>query len=172
MNPSPWDADLINRLHPRLRAIAARLLQTHTSAQSRQATELVHEAWFAMKDAKAEWESEEKFVAYFLEVMRNCIRTWAKQRNAAKRGRGEKPVPLSELEIAADERADFELALEDAMEKFQAYDPIGAELMRLRHYLGLINRDAARHLGITEKQAEKKAAFARAWLRRQVDREK
>jgi DNA-directed RNA polymerase specialized sigma24 family protein len=56
------------------------------------------------------------------------------------------------------------LALDQALEKLAARDPLGAQLIQLRFFAGLPNVAAAKLLGIPERSAKRTWAYARAWL--------
>ena len=56
------------------------------------------------------------------------------------------------------------IALNDALEQFAALEPQQAELVKLRHFVGLKIEEAAQVLGISEATAKRWWAYARAWL--------
>ena len=56
------------------------------------------------------------------------------------------------------------LAVDEALEKLAAHDPLGAQLIKLRFFAGLPNVEAARLLEIPERTAKRTWAYARAWL--------
>ena len=56
------------------------------------------------------------------------------------------------------------LAVDQALEKLAARDPLGAQLIKLRFFAGLPNVEAARLLEIPERTAKRTWAYARAWL--------
>ncbi len=60
------------------------------------------------------------------------------------------------------------LALDDAMTRLAAEDPLRARLVQLRFFAGLSNEEAARVLGISGVTAKRYWRYARAWLHREV----
>ena len=48
--------------------------------------------------------------------------------------------------------------------------PLIARLVKLRYFAGLTLAEAAQCLGLSERGAYRHWAYARAWLRRQLDR--
>jgi DNA-directed RNA polymerase specialized sigma24 family protein len=60
------------------------------------------------------------------------------------------------------------LALDEAMTRLAAEDPIRARLVQLRFYAGLSNEEAAKILGISGVTAKRYWRHARAWLHREV----
>ena len=60
------------------------------------------------------------------------------------------------------------LALDEAMTRLAAKDPIRAQLVQLRFFVGLSNEEAAKVLGISGVTAKRYWRYARAWLHREV----
>ncbi len=83
-----------------------------------------------------------------------------------KRGGGLARVEL--VDTAAPDRDDDLLALDEAMTRLAAEDPIAARVVELRQFAGLGHEDVAAELGITVYLARQKWAYARAWLRRSI----
>jgi RNA polymerase sigma factor (sigma-70 family) len=63
------------------------------------------------------------------------------------------------------------LALDEALERFGREQPRMAELVKLRFFVGLSIEEVADLLGISSRTAKRDWTFARAWLRREMDRE-
>ena len=61
------------------------------------------------------------------------------------------------------------LAVHDALDKLAAEDKQMAELVKLRFFIGLTNKESAQTLGISEPTAERWWSFARAWLFREIN---
>ena len=57
------------------------------------------------------------------------------------------------------------LALDDALTKLVAEDPTAGQLVKLRYFGGLSVAEAADTLGISRSSAYEHWAYARAWLR-------
>ena len=71
-------------------------------------------------------------------------------------------------EAAAPETDDDLLALDEALEKLAARDPVKAQLVQLRVFAGLTLADAAEVLGLSTATADRYWAYARAWLRVEI----
>jgi DNA-directed RNA polymerase specialized sigma24 family protein len=63
------------------------------------------------------------------------------------------------------------LALDDAMTRLAAEDPMRARLVELRFFAGLSNEEAAEILGVSGVTAKRYWRYARAWLHREVGKE-
>ena len=57
------------------------------------------------------------------------------------------------------------LALDAALMRFAAEDPVAARVVELRHFAGLSIEDAATALGLSRATAYRHWTYARAWLR-------
>ena len=68
-----------------------------------------------------------------------------------------------------DQRADQLLALEQALEKLTAEAPQKADLVRLRYFAGLSHQEAAQALGISRATADRHWAYAKSFLRCELD---
>jgi RNA polymerase sigma factor (sigma-70 family) len=54
--------------------------------------------------------------------------------------------------------------------RHRAKDPRKAELVKLRFFAGLTNQQAAEALGISTSTADNDWAYARAWLRAEIEK--
>jgi RNA polymerase sigma factor (sigma-70 family) len=56
------------------------------------------------------------------------------------------------------------LALDEALGKLAAEDKLSADLVKLRYFAGLSLHEAAEILGVSTRTADRRWAYARAWL--------
>jgi DNA-directed RNA polymerase specialized sigma24 family protein len=59
--------------------------------------------------------------------------------------------------------------LDDALTKLATQDPKIAELVKLRYFGGLTSKQAAEVLGVCPRTADHYWAYAKAWLREEID---
>ena len=71
--------------------------------------------------------------------------------------------------VAAEAPAEELLALDEALDRFAAMDPVKAELVKLRYFAGLSEEEAAAALGISRATASRYWTYARAWLINALD---
>ena len=102
--------------------------------------------------------------------MRRILVERARQKASQKRGGGFKRVDLDSVDVALDSNGDVLLALDEALQGYALKDPQGAELIKLRFFIGMPNPQAAAILGIPERTAKRTWAFARAWLMRELQK--
>ena len=62
-------------------------------------------------------------------------------------------------------------ALDEALARFEAVDPLAARLVKLRFFAGLSMPQAAQALGIPLRTAERNWTYARTWLHRALAEE-
>jgi RNA polymerase sigma factor (sigma-70 family) len=79
-------------------------------------------------------------------------------------------IDLDKAELAIDGPSDDLIALDEALEKLSQKDKVKAELVKLRYFAGLTIEQAANVLGISASTADEHWAYARSWLRVEVDK--
>ena len=171
------DSDASKQLLPlvyeELRRLARRNMAREGSSHILQATALVHEAWMRLAgDGPMRWESRGHFYAAAAEAMRRILIEAARRKASLKRGGNRVRIQLADDEIqAAPAASDSLLALNEALKKLEVEDPESFRLVMLRNFGGLTVEEAAEAMGIPARTAKRLWSFARAWLRREIDRE-
>lgn len=159
--------DLLPIVYAELRRLAATQLEQEKCGQTLQPTALVHEAYLRLVGTSS-WKSRGHFFSAAAEAMRRVLVDRARERGAIKRG-----GRLVREELAEDEAAtgpDGELlALDESLSRLAAVDSQAEQLVKLRYFAGLNMPEAAELLGISERTAGRIWAFARAWLRRDIE---
>jgi RNA polymerase sigma factor (sigma-70 family) len=115
------------------------------------------------------FSSRGHFFAAAAEAMRRILVEAARRKRRIKRGGDREREPLEEDQIAAPEVDGDLIELDAALEKLQAKDSRKAELVKLRYFAGLTQQQAAEALGISVATADRDWAYARAWLRREME---
>src|SRR5262245_60442309 len=133
-DPSAAD-QLLPLVYDELRRLAAHRLAHEKPGQTLQATALVHEAYLRLVDtAEAQhWDSRRHFFAAAAEAMRRILVENARRKHSRKHGGGLVRHDLDEVELAAPEGNEDLLALDEALSRLAAIDPVKAELVKLRH---------------------------------------
>jgi RNA polymerase sigma factor (TIGR02999 family) len=157
---------LLPLVYEELRKLAAAKLAHEKPGQTLQATALVHEAYLRLVGGERAhaWDSRGHFFAAAAEAMRRILLNRARDRQRLKRGGGWRRVDLERIEVALDTPDEDLVALDEAIERLEAEEPLCARLVKLRFFAGLGLGEAARSLGITRRVADRHWAYARAWL--------
>ena len=163
---------LLPLVYEELRQVAARKMARETPGQTLQATALVHEAWMRVGGDNQSWENRAHFFGAAAEAMRRILIDRARSKRAGLNGGGLERVDIGDVEIVAEVPDDELLAVHEALDKFAAHDAQKAELVKLRYFAGLTIHEAAEVLGISAPTAKRYWAYARAWLLREISRQR
>ena len=159
---------LLPMVYEELRRLAHMRLSREKPGQTLQATELVHEAYLRLMGTKeVDWNGAGHFFGAAAQAMRRILIERARRRRTAKHGGDRERIELDSqmMDVSRDEML---LKLDEALEGLQLYDPRKAEVVKLRFFAGLTNREAAAALGISEATADRDWVFSRAWLYKNI----
>jgi len=158
-------AELLPLVYDELRRLAAQKLSREKPGQTLQATALVHEAWLRVAAAPGQtWESKAHFFGAAAEAMRRVLIENARRKQSLQRGGDLVRTTLDTAGITAPLPDDQLLALDEALERLAREDPLAAQLVKLRFFIGLPHREAAAILGLSHTKADRAWLFAKAWL--------
>jgi len=163
------DPQALDRLFPlvydQLRRIAHRERRGAEPNNTLTTTEIVHEAYLRLVDQKRVAQGERAvFLAVAAVSMRRLVIEYARRARAQKRGGGARPLSLDEAVIAADERNDMLLALDDALTRLAELDERIAHVVECRYFGGLTEQETAEALGVTARTVRRDWVKAKAWL--------
>jgi RNA polymerase sigma factor (TIGR02999 family) len=170
-DPHPAE-QLLPLVYDELRQLAARRLAHEKPGQTLQPAALVHEAYLRLvgADPKQPWDSRGHFFAAAAEAMRRILVEQARRKGRIRHGGGRRCVDLPDVEIVASAEDEQVLLLNEALTRLAATRPQAAKLVQLRFFAGLTIEEAATMLGLSPRTAGRLWVFARAWLRRDMDR--
>jgi RNA polymerase sigma factor (TIGR02999 family) len=135
---------------------------------------LVHEAYLRLVDADKDrgWEGRGHFFAFAAEAMRRILVEKARRKRRLRHGGGRRQQSLedNELAIVAPVDALDLLALDEALARLEAASPRKARLVKLRYFAGLTLPEAAVMLGVAQSTAEADWTYAKAWLKREMEK--
>jgi RNA polymerase sigma factor (TIGR02999 family) len=156
---------LLPLVYDELRRLATQKLARERPGQTLDATALVHEAYVRLVDKKDAWTWDHRghFFAAAAEAMRRILVDNARSKRSLKRGGGHKRVDL-EANLAGKTPREDLLALDEALAKFAAGEPLKAQLVKIHFFTGLTLPQSAEALGISLATAERYWAYARTWL--------
>ena len=156
---------LLPLVYEELRRLAAARMAREAPGQTLQPTALVHEAWLKLVGSgRQHWESRRHFFSAAAEAMRHILIDRARKRQCERHGGGQQRVDIAEVEVAAPVEDETLLALNEAIDELEKLDPAKAEVVKLKFFVGLSEREAAELLGVSERTIERRWAYAQAWL--------
>jgi RNA polymerase sigma factor (TIGR02999 family) len=120
-------------------------------------------------DPAGKWNSRGHFFAAAAEAMRRILVERVRHKRSLKAGGDRRRQELPDIEMAAAAPHLDLLALHEALEKLEKQDKRRAELVKLRFFAGLTIAQAAQVLGISPSTADNDWAYARSWLRVQIE---
>jgi RNA polymerase sigma factor (TIGR02999 family) len=167
------DATAANKLLPlvyeELRRIAAHRMAHEKAGNTLQPTALVHEAWLRLvANENPHFKNRAHFFGAAAEAMRRILIDRARQRRAVRHGGGQQRVELDQIDLPLVADDDQLLAVNEALDKLATVQPLEAELVKLRYFIGLTYDESADALGISVRTAKYYWAHARAWLFREI----
>ena len=163
---------LVALVYADLARVAHRQLGLEAPGHTLSTTALVHEAYLRLVDqTHAGWADRAQFFAVAAHVMRRVLVDHARRLRAARRGGvHRRTVSLEALEaadsaaLAAGDRAEVLLALDEALERLAALDPRQARVVECRFFGGLTEAETAEALGVTARTVTRDWVKARGWL--------
>jgi RNA polymerase sigma factor (TIGR02999 family) len=167
--------ELLPLVYSELRRLAAQKLANEKPGQTLDATGLVHEAYLRLvprvNDVRdhPHWDGRRHFFAAAAEAMRRILIDRARAKRSLKAGGGRRRVDLDEVDVQVDVPITDLLAIDEALDKLEKTDKVKADLVKLRFFAGLTNAQAAQALGISASTADNYWAYARSWLRLEVE---
>lgn len=162
-------AGIFPQIYEELRHLAHRQLQHEPEGQTLSTTALVHEAYIRLIDqTRVQWSGRAHFMAIAATAMRRILIDRARQHRSQKRGGPLKRVPLESVELAAEDRADVLLALNDALDRLKQLNDRQAQIVECRFFGGMTEEETAEALGIGLRTVKRDWAKARSWLYQEI----
>ena len=170
------DAGAMDRLVPlvyaELARIAHRQLGLEATGHTLSTTALVHEAYLRLVDqTRAQWADRAHFFSVAAHSMRRVLVDHARRHRAARRGGAHRRhVSLEALDaadaasLAAGDRADILVAMDEALAQLATLDPRQARVVECRFFGGLTEAETAEALGVTARTVTRDWVKARGWL--------
>lgn len=167
------DLGLIDRIYPlvynHLRNEAHLQLRRERAGHTLQTTALVHEAYMKMVDQdQATFQNRNHFLAIAALAMRRILISYARKKNAEKRGGNEPAVTFTDGMSPYEARLTEMVDLDDALTRLEALDERQARIVQYRFFGGMNYKEIADVMGGTEHSVRYDWRVARAWLKREL----
>jgi RNA polymerase sigma factor (TIGR02999 family) len=159
--------ELFSKVFPHLRRLAHYLMRGERKGHSRQATELIGEAYFSLVAARdREWQNRAHFFAIAGRVMR---------RHLIDHARGRPPAQFVSLEgiqnLLPSSRAELDLVIrvDRLLDQLASTNPEWCTLVELKYFLGMTDEEASEALGMKLRSMQRMWLDVRKWLFEQTD---
>lgn len=167
------DTNLIEMIYPlvydHLRNEAHLQLRRERVDHTLQTTALVHEAYLKMVDQnKADFNNRAHFLAIAALSMRRILISYARKRNAEKRGGNEPALTFTDGMAPYEARILEMLDLDNALQKLEQMDERQAKIVQYRFFGGMNYKEIAEVIDGTEHSVRYDWRVARAWLKREI----
>jgi RNA polymerase sigma factor (TIGR02999 family) len=171
---------LLPLVYDELRKLAAQKMAQEKPGQTLQATALVHDAYLRLvapskspplqgeEREGVRWDSRSHFFAAAAEAMRRILVENARRKKRLKHGGDRQRVDL-DSRISFNPEPDDLVALDGALGRLAIEDAPAAELVKMHFFAGLAIEKAGEVLGLSRASAYRLWAYARAWLRAEIE---
>ena len=165
---------LLPLVYEELRRMANHYVIKERTGHTLNTTALVHEAYLKLIDQReGDWQNRAHFFAIASMAMRRILINYARMRSRQKRGGGEVPVSIEnspELQIIAEERGEELIALDEGLNRLSHINQRAGRVVECRFFGGLSIEETAEALGVSPMTVKRDWRFAKAWLKREVER--
>jgi RNA polymerase sigma factor (TIGR02999 family) len=168
------DQSALQRLVPVVHAELHRLARRHMSHERRdhtlQTSALVNEAYLRLIDlSKVRWQDRAHFFAMSSRLMRRILVDHARARKSVKRTAGGERVSFDEALVVSDESPVDLVALDDALQALEAFDPRKSQVIEMRFFGGLSIEETSEALQVSPETVKRDWRLAKLWLLRELD---
>ena len=161
--------ELLPLVYEELRKLAASKMANEAAGNTLQPTALVHEAWLRLVgNENSKFAGRAHFFAAAAEAMRRILIDRARRKSALRHGGGQARVDIEQIDLASPDADEQLLAVNEALDKLAAQDPIEAELVKLRYFVGLTIEEISGLLNISPRTARNYWVHARTWLYHEI----
>lgn len=161
---------LVEQIYQELHQVAAGLMRQEETTHTLQPTALLHEAFANLfrADVLARAPNRAYLFGAAARAMREVLVDHARRRQAAKRGSGQRPLPLDAVLHHFEEQNLDVIALHEALEQLATFHERQSQVVTLRFFGGFTVQEIAAQLGVSASTVESDFRIARAWLREQL----
>ena len=165
----PVNSDhLFEMVYPKLRTLAASLMQRERRDHLLQPTGVVNELFLKLvQQRKLDFNDREHFYNFAARLMRRILVDFARSQSRVKRDGGQS-VPLTDGLLWADAAPEGILDLDNAMSDLELLDERKCRMVELRFILGFTAEETADVMGMSKASVDRDLRFARSWLQNRL----
>lgn len=162
-----------------LRRVAHQRLRLERAGHTLSTTGLVHEVYLKLVgQRKVDWSNRGQFFAIAAQAMRRLLIDYARRHRRLRdrvrydsldaENQNSRDGAAPAIRLAAAERSDSMLALDEALERLGRFDERLARVVECRFFAGYTEEETAEALGVTTRTVTRDWAKAKAWLQREL----
>ena len=168
------DETALNRLIPlvydELHRMAHRHMRRERPEHTLQTTALINEAYLRLVDHKGmRWQNRAHFYGVAAQAMRRVLVDEARNHNTNKRRHDR--VNLEEAVLVLPKQAPDLVALDEALNDLAALDPRKTEVVVMKYFGGMKDKEIAEALGISTATVTREWSSAKLWLLKAMSRQ-
>jgi RNA polymerase sigma-70 factor (ECF subfamily) len=172
---SNGDEAALDQLLPIVERELHRIARAHMNRENPghtlQTTALVNEAYLKLVNQRnVKWQNRAHFFAIAARSMRQILIDHARAQKRAKRGGQAQLVSLSDVAIRENGKSQDLILLDEALNELAKVDPQKSRIVEMCYFGGLTMEEVAEVLGVSVVTVHRHWKFAKAWLRREVER--
>jgi RNA polymerase sigma factor (TIGR02999 family) len=159
---------VFSRLYAEMKRLAGAVLRSESGHATLQPTALLNDALMKLIQARPpDVEDRGHFVRVVARAMRQILIDRARRKLADKRGGGQVPESIDDIDVAGMGSPEELVALDSALGMLATLDPRAAAVVEMRVFAGFTIDETAQALGIHPSAVNREWAQASAWLREQ-----
>lgn len=151
-----------------LRRMARNQFQRGHADHTLQSTELVHETFIRLVETGAVFPNRAYFFGAAAQTMLRILLDHVKRRGAGKRFGGQQRVNFEDVELSCLEDPIRVLALEQVLERLEAFDARLCRVVELIVFAGCTTQEVADLLDMGESTVRSHWTIAKKWLSREL----
>ena len=160
---------MVRLVHDELHRLAHRYMAGERTGHTLQTSALVNEAYLRLIDVtQVHWQNRTHFFAMAARTMRRILVDSARARDNQRRGGDVVKISLDDALVAASDRQEDLIALDEALARLQAVHPRQAEVVELRFFGGLTLEETSSALDVSVDTVKRDWRFAKLWLLREL----
>lgn len=156
---------LLPLVYDELRKLAQARMTDEPAGHTLDPTALVHEAWLRMVNEKDRtWHNQSYFFTVASTAMRRVLVDHARRKATVKHGGNQQRINFELLDVAEALTDEKTLLVDDALERLEKFHPKWAQIVVMKYFGGMVNREVAESLGVSERTVERWWVCAKSWL--------
>jgi RNA polymerase sigma factor (TIGR02999 family) len=157
---------LYQLIYADLRRLAGRQIASARPGATLSVTSLVNEAYLKLTErTEMQWNDRGHFFRVAATAMRQITIDYVRAKLSQKRGAGKPAVSLDTVHLAATEKPEMVLALEEGLRELGGREPRLVEVVECRFFAGLTVAETAIALEVSERTVEREWQRAKQWLK-------